>query len=702
MKTKNIEELNRLYDAAKSADKEAVAEMRSNILLIAGDHFSKRMTESGSFRQRGNGADKTDSSYKLRITKNWLSRAQRIYVNSILSQSPGVGISARNQTELQDQKAAELTQSVWEYAKSKYKLKPLIRYLCADFTGTGEVALKIFFDPMKGELKGYEQAIDENGTPLVDEMGQPVPDDDMPVFTGEFVFERIYAHMLFRDPTCQTMGEAEWLGVEKLQSSSVLKARYKDDKDKLKYIDESNEEFVIFDSARSGYSREKDQTCVREVYYKPCHEYPKGYFYVTTKSGVLEEGELPEGKFPILWKGFDESPTKARASSFVKTARPWQAEINRASSQAALHSITLGEDKLLYQAGTKVTQGALLPGIRGLAYQGAPPTVLQGRTGEQFFPYIAMQEQEMNRALLLDFLNQDKNSNLDPFSMLFRSAEQAQAFSLYSTKFGEFLVEVCELFLCLARYYLEGDELIAAVGRAEAINIAEFKTTSPLNYSIQVDEQNDSMETKLGKQLTLNHILQYVGTNMSKEDIGKLIEQMPFGNWKEGFSDYTLDSKNVKNDFLAMERGEQPMVSENDDSKYSLKQVAKRKKERDFRLLPPQIQQLYMMYEQYHQGKMAKEAQALKAAESEFIPASGAMIACDMYVAAGDPNKAPKRVRVPYQALEWLVQTLEKQGMGMEAMEQMNQAQVAQVTQALLGQQGAPQQNQGQASPMGV
>jgi hypothetical protein len=258
---------------------------------------------------------------------------------------------------------------------------------------------------------------------------------------------------------------------------------------------------------------------------------------------------------------------------------------------------------------------------------------------------------------------------------------------------------MCEKFLELAKFYLEGDELIAAIGKSEAINIAEFKSTTPLNHLIQVEEQNDTIETKLGKQLVLNHILQYVGTNLDKKDIGKLIMAMPYGNHQEAFKDFTLDEKNVKNDFLAIERGEMPQVSPSDDSNYVLKHLASRKKERDYRLLPPEVQAIYDQYEQYHMEKQAQEAQALKAAQSEFIPTGGAMVAADMYVPNEDPNKTPKRVRVPYQALDWLLKQLEQQGMSMQAMENMNQAQVAEVAGMLLGE-AAPQQ--GQQSPMGV
>jgi len=696
MKQYKIEELNKLHQDAKSLDKEAVAEMRSNILLIAGEHYSKRLQDAISMRSRTTG--QSQEAYRLRITKNLLHRAHRLYVNAILSQAPGIAITPRNQTELQDQKSAELNQSVWDYAKDKYKINAFIREMASDFCGIGECIVKIFFDPTKGSLKGYEPQTDEFGNIVADEMGQPIADKEKPAFSGEFVFERIYAQNVFRDPSCTKMKDARWIGVEKLENTDSLKQRYKDDKKKQGYLEQSNEEFVVFDTAKNGYGKEKNQTLLLEYYFKPCAEYPNGYFYITTKAGVLEEGELPFGIFPIVWQGFDEHPTKPRASSFVKVARPWQAEINRASSQVALHSVTIGEDKLLYQAGTTVAQGSLLPGVRGITYQGQAPTILPGRTGEQFFQYIAIQEQEMNRALMLDVLNEEKQANLDPMSLLFKSMSQSQKFNFYSTKFGEFLVEMAELFLELAKKYLEGDELIAAVGRSEAINITEFKATTKLNHQIKVQEQNDTIETKLGKQLVMNHLLQYVGQQMNREDIGKLICEMPFGNWQESFSDFTLDSKNVKNDFLAMERGEQPMVSENDNSQYILKQVAKRKKERDFKLLSPQVQQLYAMYEQYHQQKLAKEAAALKAAQSEFVPVGGAMIACDMYVPQEDPQKAPKRVRVPYQALDWLVKLLEKQGAGLDALESMNQAQMAQLSQQLLGS-GQSVPVQGQASP---
>lgn len=697
-----IDELNELYEEAKRVDREIVAEMRSSILLLAGEHYTRRMQE---WFNRSRTTGQTSDGAKLRITKNWLHRAHRLYVTSITSQAPGTAISPRNELELQDQKDAELNQAVWNYIKDQIRYTEFVRTMASDYTGIGECAVKVYFDPNRGYFKGNAPQMDESGEPILDENGQSIPDENSSVFSGEMVFERVYPHNLFRDPSAKQMNDSKWLGVDKMQDTKALLRQYEGQPDKKKLISDSTDEYVVFDSAKGGYSREKNQCLVREFFFKPSPEYPNGYYYITTKAGVLEEGELPAGKFPIIWKGMDEAATRARATGIVKVARPWQAEINRASSQVAMHQITISEDKVLYQAGTKVSQGALLPGVRGLTYQGTPPTILPGRSGDQYFEYIGLQVDEMSRALMLDLLDQEKVTNLDPVALLFRSMQQTQAFSIYSQKFGEFLVDVTKLALELAKFYLPDDEVIAAVGKSEVINIEEFRKTSPLCHQIKVEEQTDTIDTKLGKQLVLNHILQYVGTNLAPEDIGRLATEMPFGNFREAFKDKMIDSRNVKNDFLAIERGQMPYVSPNDNSDYILSQIATRKKERDYALLDPQVQGLYDEYEQIHLQKKAEEAAALKAAQAEFIPTGGALVACDMYVPAEDPTKAPKRVRIPYQALEWTVNQLKTQGMGLEKMEQMNNAQVAAVLQQLQGGGGPQQQTAdqgGQASPMGV
>lgn len=115
-------------------------------------------------------------------------------------------------------------------------------------------------------------------------------------------------------------------------------------------------------------------------------------------------------------------------------------------------------------------------------------------------------------------------------------------------------------------------------------------------------------------------------------------------------------------------------------------------KQADFRYLNPQIQDMYRQTLQYHEGEIARKEQAMIDAKNEFVPIGGAMITCSMHLPDPTNPGKTKQVRVPYQALDWLVKNLEKQGMAQERLEDMNAGSMADITQQMLaGRQGAQQ-----------
>lgn len=681
-----IDDLNRMYMDAEEADASIFAEQRSNVLLITGEHYANRGSKYfNSIR------DQRDLSkeQKLRLTKNHIQRIVKTYVNNIMTYCPGVTCMPKNETELQDIKAAEMHNAVIDYARDRYKIDAKTRQWCDDFVGIGEVWVKIFWDEMAGDFKGHYQAQDpETGDLQVDEQGQPLKSDQA-VFTGDFVFERIYGFNVLRPKEAKDADSAEWLGIRKLTDLPTLLARIKDEDVKKKIQESKDETYVVFDSTKGGYTEVTGQTMLREYYFRPSPKYPMGYYFISTPQTIIWQGELPFGIFPIAHQIFDEIPTLPRGRSIVKVLRPFQAEINRGASKIAEHQITLGDDKLIYQTGAKLTNGALLPGVRGIQVSGAPPTILAGRDGSQYLAYVQSQISEMYQAAMLDDVNQPKNDGqVDPYALLFKAVSQKKQYSLYTARFEQFQCQVWTIFLELARKYYSDDTIIYAVGRREKVNLSEFKAATPLCYQIVVEPQTEDMESKMGKQLTMNHILQYVGPQLGKDDIGKIIANMPYANAKESFSDLTMDYENAKNDILALDRGEQPQPNPDDKHEYIIKRLTSRMKQADFRYLTPQIKQNYLQYRQIHSQMAAQQAEKIKAMEAEFIPIGGAMIACDMYV--DDPQnagKAPKRVRVPYQALDWLIKQMESQGMTLQKLESMQQSAQAGVAGQFLQQQ---------------
>lgn len=708
MKRHTVGELNRLYQDAEAADNSLFAEQRSHVLLIAGEHYNKR--GDLKFSQIRDNRDVSDYT-KLRLTKNHTHKIHKYYTQSVLSNARSVTPAPQLDGELQDQKAAEINKSVWEDFKTRYKIKRDTRSWASDYTGIGEVHLKIFWDPDIGDFKGYRQMVDDYGQPIFDEMGQPVPDKKDPVFEGGLTYERIFGFNLLRDPGAQNLRESPYIINRKMVQTAKLKATYRHDEDKLKAIvDGANENYVVFDSNRGGYERTKGFTPVREYYFRPCPEYPMGYFYIATKGVILEEGELPLGLFPIISKGFDVHPTSPRGRSIIKQVRPYQTEINRASSAQALHQITIGDDKILYQTGTKLSPGALLPGVRGITYQGMEPKILPGRDGSQYQGYIDGQVREMYEVVdvnnIMAQANDVKGGN-DLYALLFRSSAQKQQLSGYSEGFEEFLVDVCELSLELGKAYLPDEMLIPAIGRKEYVNMAEYKSSNKLRYQIKVVPQDDTLETQFGKQLSFQHLLQYSGQQLSREDIGMLMRNMPFANSEEMFKKYTVHHDTTKNIMLALERGEYPEAIPEANHDYIIEQLSLRMTQADFPTLHPQIQQAYAQKRMEHSQLKAQQEQKILAMQSQYIPADGPMIACDMYVDNPDPKKAPKRARIPQRALDWLVKQLEAQSGSLQRLEQMNGGE-ANDMHALMQRQGAqagmppgasPQQIMGQASP---
>jgi hypothetical protein len=689
MKKHNIEALNQHYRDAESCDDEIFSEMRSNLLLVSGNHYSKKTT---SFFTRVRQTQRLNETQKLRLTKNHMHKITRHYIQAISGKVPGVIPAPQNEMDMQDKKSADLNLAVWSDFRHRYNLKEKFNEYIQNFVELGEMCAFIYWDPNEGEVKGYEPLVDEMGMPAMDEMGQMVPDESKPVFTGAFQFKNIPGFNLLRAPQAKSMKSSPYHIVREMVEKAELLGAYSEDESKKRIIgDGDTGEFIVFDTNKKQYRSEESQILVRYHFFRPCKQYPQGYYYISTERGILEEGEIPFGIYPIIWQGFDTYSTNPRGYSIIKVARPYQAEINRASSQAATHQITVGDDKIIYQGGTKMAPGALLPGVRGITYQGAAPQILPGRDGGQFLPYIESQISEMYSACMLEEINMEKESGqIDPYTLLFRSASSKVKFSRYIEKVEAFMKEFCQVTLELAKHYLPDDAFIQAVGKSEAINIQEFRATVPLSYQIKVEEQSADISDRLGQQLALNHLIQYAGQQMDAKQLALLAKEMPYLKNTQIVKRLTVEYDNAENDMLQIERGQMPFVGPYADNKIFIDAVTHRMKQADFQMLPPNVKQLYDQYLAIHEEQQAQKMQAEQAAKDGFIPTGGSLITVQMSLPDPSSSSGAKQVRLPYEAIMYLIKKLEAQGATLSDLERMNDGVVLDMMNRM-GQQQAPQ-----------
>lgn len=698
MKQYKIDELNQQYQDAVTCDDEIFSEMRSNLLLVSGNHWSKK---TSTFFSRIRNTQRLNENQKLRLTKNHIHKITRHYIQAITSKVPGVIPVPQNELDIQDKKAADLNLAVWRDFTSRYNLKERFNEAIQNFVEIGEMCFYIYWNPHAGEITGYESLVDENGMPVVDPMtGEMQADPEKPIFSGAMEYKNIPGFNLLRAPQARSMKQSQYHIIREMVDKNELLAAYGDDEAKKKFIGEGDTgEFIVFDTNKKAYQAENNQILVRYHFFRPSKMHPNGYFVISTERGVLEEGEIPFGVYPIVWEGFDTYSTNPRGYSVIKVARPYQAEINRASSQMATHQITVGDDKIIYQAGTKLAPGALLPGVRGLTFQGMAPQILPGRDGGQFLPYIESQISEMYSACMLEEINMEKESGqIDPYTLLFRSASSKAKFNRYIEKVENFMREVCKVSLELAKHYLPDDALIQAVGKSEMINIPEFRTTSPLSYTIKIEEQSQDISDRLGQQLALNHLIQYAGTQMDPKQLAMLAREMPYLKNSQIVKKLTIEYDNAENDILQIERGQLPFISPYVDNRIYIDAVTHRMKQPDFPMLDPQIQALYDEYLTIHEAEMQRKLEAEQAAKDGFIPTGGALVTVQMQVPDPTTSSGTRQVRIPYEAMMWLIKRLETQNMSLQQIEAMNGGSVANIVGA---QQEMQQPQDMQALPAG-
>ena len=651
---KSLNDLNSLYSEADTALNAHFAEIRSNILLDIGYHHPRRDRFANA---RGPYFRQQKGKSTIRFTANHIQVITKFIRNSIQNRAPGGAVLPQNPKELSDQKSAELNLSTYEYLKDKNDLNDFYSKLIHDFVVCGETYAKVFYDMKGGKFLGYETAVDGEGIPV----GEAVPQ-----WEGDIVYEKLSPYNLLTDPEADSKREVKWVCYRKMIPRKILEDKYAHDESKLKAIaGGADDTFQWFDGVTGIYSDITDGVQVREFYWKPCQEFPNGYFYFSTNSGILEEGELPDG-FCIFSALYDESPANPRAYSVIKSCKPYQSEINRCASAIIKESIVLGHSTVMYSAGSKMSTSSIGNGLKGLSYTGALPTIIPGSAGNQYENYMIRMTGEMYKIAKVPMQDDEKSSPVgtDAFGMLFRTMRDKMGFSLYGEKIEKLITEIIDHSLKLARSYYPDDKVIPIVGKREQVNIPEFRTSSPDQYKIKVVPRTDDFSQMMGKSLQISQALQYIGGSLSPEMSAELVRQMPFLNEEPLLADMMVKKDQADAVILSLDRGEEPFYFETAEHEYLLQRLTRRMNEADFPILPQQTQLNYQKRIEKHTETLTAQQQEAARATSGFIPSGGGLISADYYVSS--PEGKQHRVRIPYESMDWLVKKLNDQGSSVE------------------------------------
>ena len=675
LKLTNISQLRRMYDSACEVDKALFAEQRTNIKLRNGDHYNTT-TRKIINNMRSKGIINNDQ--KIRITKNHVFRITDEYINHVLSANPSVEAAPYNASELQDVKDAEMCNSVIKWVKATNTWNEKRHDLIHNTNVIGETYTTVNFDYDKGRVVGTN----EDGTDMMN---------------GEIVIKERFAYDTKRDPDAKSFRDCRYVMFDTLMDRDEavkLVSKHRPEKASSLMNAQEGDTITIFDNNTGKYQQENGKVLIIEMFVRPCSQYPKGKFLMFTKEFEIFRADLPLGLFTVYQSGFSKITSTPRYAAITRVIRPYQTEINRASSKMAEHQITLGDDKIITQNGGKIRSSSKEAGIRVLSVDGGSPTVLAGRTGAQYLEYVSNELAGMYQAAGVQHLLDNSNQAGDPFLLLFQTMKQKAKFVNYMDNYANFEKAMFTDIIKLCKHYLDDTHLIKIMGKKEAVNIAEFKDIDDDSLDITVENSNGDIETKFGKVLTITQIMQYAGSSMTPEQLGTLIKQLPYGNNEEIFNPLTLNYDTATNIILAMDRGEQPYIPQYADIDFMLKAISGRTVKGDFSLLPPQVQQQYIaLIQQLEQVKSGQLLQAQQAAQG-MIPAGGFLTTVNASWKNPTSGKV-ERIKIPSDAIGWLAQKLTQQG----AFAQELQGQAPQV-QAEIGTQAVQQaQQQQQIAP---
>ena len=658
-----LSKLNKMYEDSKSADSKIFAEQRTNLKLRNGEHYNKQhISNVDNGRSRGF----VDNVQKIRLTKNHIHRITNEYINYILENEPVIKASPLNENDEHDIKVAEQYNGVFDWVRRTNNWEAKQEGHVQDMMVMGETYGKVYFDYSKGN-------------PVA------MTEDGQVVKSGEFVIEKILPFELKRDPSAKNEEENNWYIHEQLIDLDDFKNILKKMNPDL-YTTYANSEdgtggwtgesYNVFDTNSLEYVKVQGKVYIRELFRKPCAKYDKGVYCMWTKEHRIVKTGLPKGIFPIARGVFDELTTSPRASSIIRVCRPYQVEINRSASKMAEHQITLGDDKVFIQGNTKLSNAGKFDGVRAFKVTGDIPVVVPGRTGEQYLNYQLSQINEMYEAANLGHLAQEKQGGGDMMLELYKGMKQKKKFVIYLKKYSRFEKSVFSIVQKLSKFYLNQYHIIKITGTGEQLNVAEFKQMDDNGFEIKLDSTAGDVDTLFGKMIQFTQVLQYAGSSLAPDQLGKLIRSLPFANSERAFDSLTADEDNAINDILALDRGQMLPINVNENHEYMIKSLVHRTKKPDFKFLQPQMQQLYQMKIQQHEKFLEQKRLELQRSEMGMIPSGGFLITVNASWTNPVRNKI-ERIKLPADALTWLANKMHEQGVFAEEMRQLPQSTVA-------------------------
>lgn len=315
-------------------------------------------------------------------------------------------------TDVKSQIQTNLANGLLEYYMRDKRLEQDLKSAVEHAVIMGSGYIKMEWNATTGEVYDYvepeyEQAIDEMGMPIMDEMGEPVYEMDedgepvvlregVPLYSGDIVYKVLSPFDVVFDPT-KSDNNHDWQLARSFKNKYDLAAKYPELEEEIKKL-KTKSDVNTSRISMTAYDETTDVP-VYEFYHKPTESLPKGrYVMYLDEEVVLEDTVLIYKNLPIFRIASRNIIGTPFSYSAMFDLLPVQDAVNSLYSTIMTNQTTFGVQNVYVERGSDVQVEQISDGLNFI--QGNPgfnpPIPLNlTSTPAEIFNFVKQLEQVM-------------------------------------------------------------------------------------------------------------------------------------------------------------------------------------------------------------------------------------------------------------------------------------------------------------------
>jgi hypothetical protein len=307
-------------------------------------------------------------------------------VNLICAQRPTVNFLARN-SDKQSIARASVANGLVEHYLTEVGLEAMFKDGCENAVFTTEGFYMVDWDPKLGPTAGRAlPEEDENGEPVVDEMGVPATRMvEMPV--GDVRVRLFGPFDVIRDVHSTSYRELTWKILRTWVNKWDLASRYPEVADKITHMGGGNDAESRI--SPEGGKDDNDLLPVYEFYHEKTPAVPEGRYVKFVKELWLEGGPLPFKKIPLT----RECPAELKGTPFAYSAMldllGAQETVNGLDTSMTTNQLGRGIGNMLVPRNANMSLEQFGSSMNAIKYDGElePKALTMPPTPAEFFQY---------------------------------------------------------------------------------------------------------------------------------------------------------------------------------------------------------------------------------------------------------------------------------------------------------------------------